>query len=56
MVCIDDEYDIYGDFHSQVASNLMITFEVCDESVRTCKSKEYIREAISYSYMIVIEN
>ena len=56
MKCIDEEYNIFGDFNSGVASNLMITFEVCDESVRKCKSKQKIKEALAYSYLYVLEN
>ena len=36
--CIVDDYHISGDFNSFSASNLMVVFEVCDSSVRTCKS------------------
>lgn len=28
--CIEDQYEIKGDFNSNAASNLMVTFEVCD--------------------------
>ena len=56
MVCIDEDFDLYGDFNSETASNLMITFELCDEKVRTCKSRETINEILPFSYMLVIEN
>ena len=28
--CIEDQYEIKGDFNSNAASNLMVTFEICD--------------------------
>ena len=30
-MCIDDEYEIKGDFNTSAASNLMIVFELCKE-------------------------
>ena len=42
LKCLDDDEELstYGDFNTNVAANLMIVFEKCDESVSTCKSKE----------------
>ena len=54
--CIDDDYHVSGDFNSQTASNLMVVFEVCDPSVRTCKSQAQINEALTYSYLLMLEN
>ena len=31
LMCIDDEYEIKGDFNTNTASNLMIVFELCEE-------------------------
>lgn len=31
MECLDENYELYGDFDSFAASNLMIVFEICDK-------------------------
>ena len=60
--CIEDQYDIKGDFNSNVASNLMVTFQICDPDnpentgATKCKSKEKIDEALTASYILLIEN
>ena len=56
MLCIDEPYDIFGDFNSRTASNLMVTFELCDESVRKCKPRDQIMDVLANSYMVVLEN
>ena len=38
----DEELTTFGSYDTNVAANLMIVFEKCDESVSTCKSKEEI--------------
>ena len=37
LTCIEDPYGVKGDFNSNTADNLMVTFEVCDRTKRTCK-------------------
>ena len=34
----------------------MISFELCDEKVRTCKNREEINDALPFSYLLIIEN
>ena len=34
----------------------MVVFEVCDPSVRTCKSQALIDEALTWSYLLLLEN
>ena len=34
----------------------MVTFELCDSSKRTCKPWEVIEEALSFSYILLVEN
>ena len=31
LLCIDEPFNVYGDFNSMRSSNLMVTFEVCDD-------------------------
>ena len=60
--CIDSDYEIKGDFNSNAASNLMVTFQVCDPEYpeRTgatqCKSKDEIEEQLKASYLLLVEN
>ena len=35
--CIEDPYGVKGDFNSNAADNLMVTFEKCDPKKKTCK-------------------
>ena len=39
MMCIDEKFEISGDFDSQTAQNLMIVYEICDPLKRRCKSR-----------------
>ena len=34
----------------------MVVFEVCDPSVRTCKPQAVINEALTHSYLLMLEN
>ena len=56
MLCIDEPYNVYGDFDSRAASNLMVTFEVCNELERKCKPRAEIKKALAYSYILIVEN
>lgn len=55
--CIDEPFEIYGNYNSQNFANLIITFELCSLEKRdTCKSDKEISEAIEFSYIVVVEN
>ena len=59
MRCIDEEdFEIAGDFNSDTASNLMVVFELCDESKRTTCNKDpvAIEKYVEESYMLILEN
>ena len=56
MRCIDEEYEIQGDFDSYSARNLMIVFDICNPKLRTCKSKKFIEYALAASYVQVVQN
>ena len=58
MFCIANPYDIYGDFNSATAANLMVVFDVCDPSKGNiaCKSPYEISKALQYSYILLVEN
>ena len=30
MMCIEEDFEVYGDYNTYAAQNLMITFELCD--------------------------
>ena len=43
MKClVNPDYDLYGNFDSDMASNLMIAFVKCDKTKRKCKSETEI--------------
>ena len=44
--CIDEPFEVKGDFNTNTAANLMVTFELCDSSKRTCKPWSVIEEAL----------
>ena len=54
--CIDESYDIFGDFNSDYASNLAVIFKRCDPTERKCKSDEEISEWLDKKYIMVLEN
>ena len=56
LKCIDEPYEIKGHYDSYTAANLMVVYEVCDPTKRTCKSKEKIEKALEYSYILLVEN
>ena len=56
MKCIDDDYEVHGDFNTYSARNLMIVFEICDSKERACKDDETIKKALSFSYILLLEN
>ena len=57
MHCFDDQIRLQGNYDTQVARTLAISFEKCDPTVReTCKSEEYISNWIKEKYFITAEN
>ena len=56
MKCIEDEFEVLGDFNTAATKNLMIVYELCDSSKRTCKSEAEIGRMLAYSYILIIEN
>ena len=55
--CIDEPFEIYGDYVSDRSSNLMLVYELCDISKRsTCKSNEEIQDALEFAYILILEN
>lgn len=58
VMCIDEPFEVIGDFNSGTAKNLMVTYELCDRTKigNVCKSEEVINEALKFSYILLIEN
>ena len=59
MKCIDEDYSLYGDFSTNIASNLMIVFEKCDpenSKKLTCADDSVITEWMGFKYILAVEN
>ena len=57
LYCIDEQYEIYGDYNAPVTSNLMIVFDRCDANERDhCSNETDFEEALSYSYFVIYDN
>ena len=56
MKCIDEDFELYGDFDTNIATNLMVVFDRCDPKERTCASDEDIDEWMKFKYMLLVEN
>ena len=60
LYCIEEgeraKYEIYGDYNSKTASNLIVVYETCDPQKRRCKSPEVIDEALEMAYVLTITN
>ena len=56
MKCIDEPYELKGDFHTNSAANLMIVFDKCDHTKRKCKNETEIAKFLEFKYTIYIEN
>lgn len=56
MKCIDEPYEIYGDFNTRTAASLMIVFEKCDPEQRSCKDNEAIEKWMQPMYILTVEN
>ena len=49
--------DIFGNYDTKMAANLMIVFEKCDKKVeKVCKSDAEINEWLAFKYIILLEN
>ena len=47
MICIDDEYEIKGDYVTTGSVGLLVVFELCNRDERsTCKSDEEIKNKL----------
>lgn len=56
MKCIDEDYELYGEFETNVAHNLMVVFERCDPEQRTCADDAVIDEWMQFKYILTVEN
>ena len=56
MKCIDEPFEIKGEFNTNTAANLMIVFDKCDPTKRTCKSEAEIIEFLEFKYIIYMDN
>ena len=46
LYCIDEPYEMFGDYESETASNLIVVYEKCDPERRKCKSPEVIEASL----------
>ena len=57
MKClVDPNMDYFGNFDTDKAQNLMIVFEICDKTKRTCKTDTEITEWLRFKYIVTLEN
>lgn len=57
LKCIDAEpFDLLGSFETSKASNLMVTFDLCDPAKRTCKDRDAIDKWMIGKYFFTLEN
>ena len=56
LKCIDEPYEIFGDYETDSTSNLVIFFEKCDATVRTCKSDAEIEAWLDGKFILILEN
>ena len=58
MKCIDEPYQIWGDYNSEITTNLLVVFEHCNRTApgNNCKSKEEAEEALKGKYIFALEN
>lgn len=56
MKCIDEPYEIYGDYNSDVTANLMAVFVKCDPEKRKCKTRQEIDDWLKFKYLVVLQN
>ena len=52
MWCIDEDYEIYGDYDATTANNLMIVFDRCNIAESSqCATEEDSKSALEFSYI-----
>ena len=57
MKCItDDSTQIYGNYDTYTAQNLMVVFELCDPNKTLCKREEEIKAWIESKYILTLTN
>ena len=56
LKCLEEDIEIYGNYDTSVFANLMIVFEKCDRTIRTCKSEAAITEWLEYKYIFTVTN
>ena len=57
MKCIDEPYQIWGDYDADIASNLMVVFDRCNSTLRDdCKSDAEYAQWLQGKYIFVLEN
>ena len=62
MRCLADlkELEMFGDYDTNKASNLMVVFEKCDLAKRAqrekCKNEKEIADWMVYKYIVILEN
>ena len=56
LKCVREPYGLVGNFDTATGSNLMVIFEKCDRTKRTCKSEEQIEAWMKYKYIFTLEN
>ena len=56
LKCTDSDLSIFGNYDTSKAVNLLVVFEKCDQSVRTCKSEEAINQWMQYKYIATMTN
>ena len=56
LKCVREPYGIVGNFDTHIAGTLMVTFEKCDRTKRSCKSEAEIEAWMSFKYIFTMEN
>ena len=57
MKClVNPDFDMYGSYGYDKGAHLMIVFERCDKSKRTCKTDTEIDEWLKFKYIATLEN
>lgn len=57
MKCIDEPYEIFGDYNADVAANVQAVFVKCDPSTQTaCASEQEIEDWLKSKYIVTLAN
>lgn len=56
LKCIEDPYEIWGDYNSDKTANVQAVFVKCNPEKRLCKKEEEINEWLKFKYLIVLHN